>query len=118
MPAWLKRAFAVDPPGPIKPTEEEQQIIDRLSRAIVRRGLAAPALMFLECSHPFNYVASQFLVFVAPVAQLIFDKSQYQILVKMLEKRGSIEAVCRRIEEFDAAPTQRAADEAERIDAE
>ncbi len=103
----LKHAFAVDPPGPVKPTESEQLLVDRLAEAVVRRGMAPPALMFLECSRPLNYVASQFLVFIAPLARLVFDPEQYKTLTGFLEKRGSIETLCRRIEELADEPKVR-----------
>jgi len=95
---WLKNAFAVDPPGPAQPSEAEQQIVDRLAHEIVRRGLATPALMLLECSHPFNFIASQFLLFIRPFALIIFNKASYDVLVRFLDRRGSIETICRRIE--------------------
>ncbi|MBN2448427.1 MAG: hypothetical protein JXO22_16995 [Phycisphaerae bacterium] len=99
---WLKNAFAVDPPGPVVPTDAERQVIDRLVREVVRRGMTAPALMFLECSHPFNFVASQVLVFFAPIATVLFDRQAYNTFSKFLERRGSIEVLCRRLEDISA----------------
>ena len=34
---WLKHAFAVDPPGPAEPTDEQRLAIDRVVEEVVRR---------------------------------------------------------------------------------
>jgi len=95
---WLKHAFAVDPPGVPEPDEVEREAIERLVRQIVRRGLATPALILLECSHPLNFLASQLLVFAGPMAELLFNRERYRALTRFLERRGSVEYICRRIE--------------------
>lgn len=98
MPAWLKHAFAVDPPGPAKPSEQEAALIDRLARAVARRGMETPAIVALECSQNLNFLASQALVFFAPILQLIFNRTEYETVIRFLERRGSIEYITRRIE--------------------
>jgi hypothetical protein len=95
---WLKNAFAVDPPGPAAPGERERIIIERLVGELVRRGLTVPALVLLESGRSLNFLAGQFLVFAAPIAELIFSPVDYRALHGFLERRGSIEYVCRRIE--------------------
>jgi hypothetical protein len=102
LPSWFKHAFAVDPPGPATPDELERDLIDRLCREIVRRRLTTPALVFLETSHPLNYIGSQFMLFFAPVVELIVAREKYRTLVGFLERRGSIEYICQRIEHFEA----------------
>ena len=101
MVRWLKHAFAVDPSGPAEPTEDEKRVVDRLAGEIVRRGLTAPALLFLESSRPLNFIGSQLLVFFAPFAELIFKPADYRALTGFLEHRGSVEYTCRRIEALD-----------------
>ena len=88
MVKWLKHAFAVDPPGPATPTEDQKRVVDRLAGEIVRRGLTAPALLFLESSRPLNYLGSQLLVFCAPFAEIIFKPADYRALTTFLEHRG------------------------------
>ena len=103
MTSWLKHAFEVDPPGPAEPSAEERDLIDRLARAVVRRGLTSPALIFLECGRPLNFLASQFMVFFAPIVTTIFRGQEYPILAQFLDRRGSVEYICRRIEAADGA---------------
>lgn len=101
MVKWLKHAFAVDPPGPVTPTEDQKRVVERLASEVVRRGLTAPALLFLESSRPLNYIGSQLLVFCAPFAEIIFKPADYRALTTFLEHRGSVEYTCRRIEALD-----------------
>ena len=99
----LKHAFAVEPSGATEPTEDERQLVNRLCRAIVRRGLTSPALIALECSRPLNFIGSQFLLFVAPIAEIIFPRDKYRTLIRFLERRGSIEYTCQQLERMSGA---------------
>lgn len=107
---WLKHAFAIDPPGPAEPNEDEARVLDRLARLVVRRGLTAPALFFLECSHPLNFVASSLMVALLPIVKLFFKGHDYAVLTRFLERRGSIETLCRRIEVVTAEHDRAAKD--------
>lgn len=107
---WLRHAFAVEPAGPPQLSADETRVVDRLARGVVRRGLTTPTLMALECSHPLNFVASQAMVFVGPIAKLIFDQKNYDTLARVLEKRGSVEVLAQRIEAVAAEPVQDDAD--------
>ena len=106
MVSWLKHAFAVDPPGPSVPTDDEKRVVERLAGEIVRRGLTAPALLFLESSRPLNFLGSQVLVFCAPFAEVFFKAADYRTLTGFLERRGSVEYACRRIEFIDIRGVQ------------
>ncbi len=50
--AWLKHAFAVDPPGPAQPNEAQARIVERVCREVVSRRLTTPAMMALEMGRP------------------------------------------------------------------
>jgi hypothetical protein len=102
MPAWLRNAFAIEPPGPAVPTDEEREVVERLAAAIVRRGMTSPALLLLESSRPLNFLGSQLLLFLGPVADLVLRGPGHRILQQFLERRGSVEYICRRIETLAA----------------
>ena len=95
---WLKHAFAIEKEGPLEPTEAQKALVDRLCRQVVARGLAAPALVFLESARPLNYVSSQALQFLMPVLSTVAEPQACQDLAEFLEHRGSVDYVCRRIE--------------------
>jgi len=98
---WFKHAFAVDAPGPAEPTDAQREVVDRLLREVVRRKMATPALMLLEMSRPLNYVTAQALHFFHPVATVVLNRAGYEQFVKFLEQRGSIDYLCRRLEQVE-----------------
>jgi hypothetical protein len=97
----VKHAFALDPPGSAEPTEREKQVVDRVCEETVRRGLATPALVFLEIFRPLNYVGSQALHFFRPIVTVILDGDGYQRFAEFLERRGSIDYLRERIENLE-----------------
>lgn len=100
----LRYAFAVDPPGPAQPTEEQQPSVDWVCEQIARRHLTAPALVGLEMSRPLNWVAAQGLHVFAPGVWAIVKQQTYQDykhFAAFLEKRGSVEYLTRRVEHFE-----------------
>jgi hypothetical protein len=102
---WFRQAFALDPPGPLAPTEEERAVVERLCRILVRRRMHVPAQAFLEMSRPLNRVAAQALYFFQPVASLALTGDDYNRFARFLEKSGSIDYLCRRIEDLAADAT-------------
>jgi len=90
---------------PVSPEEidenEKQEIIDKLAKGIVNRGLTAPAIMFLESIKPMNYIGSQIMVFFEPVVLTIFTIKNYRKIALIFEERGSIERVLESIEKFE-----------------
>lgn len=97
---WLKHAFAVNPPLP-DPAPEQLQIVEQLCGEIVRRGLATPALAFLEMSRPLNYLGAQALYFWGPFLSALFAGPAHQHLAAFLERRDAIDRLCQRIEELE-----------------
>ena len=103
---WLKHAFAVDPPGPAEPTDEQRIPVDKICREIVRRHMTTPALLFLEMSRPLNFIGSQMLHFFQPLISALTESHGPEHFARFLEKRGSIDYICRRIEDLEAEATK------------
>jgi hypothetical protein len=97
---WLRHAFAIEPDGPIEPTEAQKSVVELLCRQVVARGMTTPAILFLETVRPLNYVSSQVLQFFRPVLTVVADPAACRDLAEFLEHRGSIDYLCRRIEEL------------------
>ncbi len=75
-------------------------MLDELADAIVRRHLATPALFFLESMRPLGFVGSQMMVFLRPVVALIWPSPErWDQVQRVLEVRGSMELLARRLEE-------------------
>lgn len=98
---WLQHAFSVEAAGPAEPTEAQRLLLDRLCRQIVARDLTTPSLIFLETVRPLNFVTGQCLRFFAPILESLGDSRACEVLAGFLEQRGSIDWLCRRIEELD-----------------
>ena len=99
---WFRHAFALDPPGSLESTEDERAVAEKVCRMVVRRGMSVPAVAFLEMSRPLNRLAAQALYFFQPVASLALTGDDYNRFARFLERSGSIDYFCRRIEDLAA----------------
>lgn len=99
---WLKHAFAVESEKSMAPTDEQRAVVDMLCRQIVRRRLTTPALLFLEMSRPLNYLGAQAMHFFTPLVSAVADAAATEHFARFLERRGSIDFLCRRIEELES----------------
>jgi hypothetical protein len=95
---WFANAFAVEKPGDIDPTPAQREIIDKLCREVVRRGLAGPAAMALEMSRPLNMLGASALHMLQPIIATMFDAEAAREFAVFLQHRGSIDFLCARIE--------------------
>ena len=107
MSSWkqkVQHAFAVDPPGPAKPTPEQQEVVDAFCRWFARRHLTTPGLVLLEMSRPLNWIMAQAGHIFSPGVWAVTPEqthAKYKAFVSFLEQRGSIEHLARRIEHFE-----------------
>ena len=103
--AWLEHAFSLEPPeGAL--TEEDFRLLDRVANEVVRRRMVAPAIFFLEAGRPFNFLGSQAIVFFRPILTLLLSEKGVDRVIRILEVRGSIEVLIRKIEERAASPSE------------
>lgn len=100
---WLAHAFAVERPEDFVPTVEQQQIADRICREIIRRDMVTLAILSLETCRPLNYIGSQAIHFFAPFLSFLVDPKAQNIFADFLEKRGSIEWMCQRLETLNSS---------------
>lgn len=101
----LRHAFSVDPPGPAEPTPEQQPAVDFVCREVARRHLTTPGLIALEMSRPLNFIASQAMQFFSPGAWALFRQQNYEHyrhFAAFMERRGAVEYIEHRIEQFEA----------------
>jgi hypothetical protein len=108
--SWFKHAFAVESSDPVVPTEEQQVPVDWVSKQIVKRHLTTPALFTLEMSRPLNFVTAQMMHVMGPAVWAMTPPemyANYNALAAFLEKRGSVDHICRRIEQLEAEAVER-----------
>lgn len=78
--------------------EERDRIIERAAEEIVKRGLAAPALLFIEMAKPINFLGSQLLVAVDPFISSILSSGDYRKFSILMEDDENVERLLQAIE--------------------
>ncbi len=87
--AGLRHAFAVRPED--QPLSiEDGQLLERIAETIVKRGMAAPAAMFLESMGPMNFLGSQALHFMTPIIDCAFNVKEVEQVSRLLERRDTV----------------------------
>jgi hypothetical protein len=94
----LAYAFALTPRG-VGFSQEDLVLLEKIARLIVRRGMAAPALLFLESSGPLNFLGSQLLHGLMPFLELVCGAAELERLATMLERRDSVDRLIVLIQE-------------------
>ena len=89
----------MDPPPAREMSEGE--LLEATAKAIVDRGLAAPAIFLLESSKPLSFVASQGLVFLGPFVDAALSVPHYDAFCRMMENRENVEKLIQRIEQLE-----------------
>jgi hypothetical protein len=80
-------------------SDEDRALLDSLADGIAKRRLTPAALFFLESMKPMGFVGSMMMVFLRPIISIIWsDPARWDRLAALLERRGSIELLLRRLE--------------------
>ena len=100
---FLRNAFAVGPEKDIVSAkqisrEKREELIGNLAKAIAKRGLSAPAILFLESVKPMNFLGSQVIVFLEPLVKSVFPFHSYSEFAALLENRDCIERLILELE--------------------
>jgi hypothetical protein len=85
----------------VEPLTEEQkeQIVETLSDQVVKRGLSAPAILFLEMHKPLARVAANAAIVFSPFIIPFMGLKPFDHYSQFVEDRENIERLIRRIEE-------------------
>lgn len=80
-------------------SDDERAMLDELADRISKRRMIAPALFFLESSKPLAFASSQVLLFFRPIVSALWtNPATYDRITQVLERRGSLELLLRRLE--------------------
>lgn len=79
-------------------SDRKKEIISKIAKNIVLRGLTAPAIMFLESVKPMNFLGAQVMVFFEPIILTFFNINEYREASLMFEERDTIEKLINEIE--------------------
>lgn len=98
----LQHAFATQSTSrPL--SAEDVQLMERVADLIVKRGMTAPATVFLESMGPMNFLGSQALHFLTPIIEFAFNAKEVDQVARLLEHRDSIFRLITLIEAKSAA---------------
>ena len=86
--AGLQHAFATESASDAF-SAEDVQLMERMAEAIVKRGMAAPATVFLESMGPMSFLGSQALHFFTPIIDFVFNAREVEQVARLLERRES-----------------------------
>ncbi|MBM4121612.1 MAG: hypothetical protein FJ249_03340 [Nitrospira sp.] len=87
--AGLKHAFAVTREQDAL-SLDDLALLERVADAVIARGMAAPATVFLESAGPMNFLGSQALHFLTPILDLACKTSEIEHVARLLERRDAI----------------------------
>ena len=105
--AGLRHAFAIR--HETEPLSiEDVQLLERIAETVVKRGMAAPATMFLESMGPMNFLGSQALHFLTPILDCAFSTKEVEQVARLLERRDTIARLIAIIEAKSAPQGARA----------
>ena len=84
--------------------EEEMAVLDKAAKWFVKWGAAGTiaGIMIGESVKPANFLISQAMIFFEPMAQVVFNPTEYATFYRALEKRESVEILLQKIEAYDA----------------
>jgi hypothetical protein len=94
-----RHAFALEPALPPEP-ETLPDVLEKFAAQVVERRMETPAILFLEMARPLNFIGSQLIFAVTPVAGLFKTDHELNEVARALEHRGTIERVVQRIEQL------------------
>ncbi|NUN48592.1 MAG: hypothetical protein HUU15_07170 [Candidatus Brocadiae bacterium] len=98
---WFANAFSTD--GDAGPLDgKEQELLEKVARGVVARGMTAPALLFLESMRPVSYLSGQTLLFFGPMLELVLKREEVERASRLLERRDVLEMIAVRIEALEA----------------
>jgi len=81
--------------------ERAVELIEKISKFIAQKRMAAPAIMTIESLRPLARIGSQLMHFLAPFAEIIFNPKEYQEFAALLENEEYVRLLIKRIDEMD-----------------
>lgn len=91
-------AFAVTPPASDF-SAEDIALLEKIAGVIVKRGMAIPAVLFLESLGPMSFLGSQIVHGLKPFLDVVIDPTDAERLAVLLERRDSIERLSTLLQE-------------------
>lgn len=100
--ARLTHAFAL--PGQVnEPHVDDLALLDRFACLLTDRGLATPAIFFVESLAPLGFLGGQLVHFLTPILEAVAPPADIERLARLLERRETPSLLVDRLRWFDDA---------------
>lgn len=87
-------------------TADRERLLDGVADAITSRQLTAPAIFLLESVRPLNFIGSQLMHALGPLASMVIEPARWNAVAEALEDRATLESLIRRIESRERKSSQ------------
>lgn len=77
--------------------EQSEQLIEHLTQQISQWRLELPAVLFLQITRPFSFIASQGLLLCQPLLSFVFDGPRIGDYANLLADRTNIDRLIARL---------------------
>jgi hypothetical protein len=82
---------------------QSEQLIEHLTKQISRWRLTVPAILLLQATRPFAFIASQGLLLCQPLLSFVYDAPRIRDYAELLADRARIDRLVSRLEEEEHA---------------
>jgi hypothetical protein len=84
----------------VKP-ERAYELIEEFATWIVKKNMGSAGILFIESLRPLNFIASQAMYVILPVAEIFFSAKKYQEFAVLLEDQKYVNHLIKRIDELE-----------------
>lgn len=95
--------------------KRRDELIDWFVDQCAKRGLIAPAIMFLEVNRPMTFIASSGVTFLAPILGAALKPNMMEEIAALLEDRKNIDLIIGRLEKASEEVTRREREQRQRV---
>ena len=82
--------------------QSDKQLISDLAEKVVNRGMAVPAIFFLDMMKYLSFFGGQMMVFFGPIITVFIQSESYYKMTHLLEERQNIEFLMLEIERIES----------------
>ena len=82
-------------------TQSDKNLISDLAEKVVNRGMAVPAIFFLDMMKYLFFFGGQLMVFFGPIITAFISSQSYYKFAELLEDRNNVEFLLVEIERIE-----------------
>ncbi len=82
--------------------QSDKKLISDLAEIVVNRGMAVPAIFFLDMMKYLSFFGGQLMVFFGPIITAFISSQSYYKFAELLEDRNNVEFLLLEIERMES----------------